>query len=186
MSLEMRLGGRGNLLAPGPDTYRQVLLNSPILLEGQMAAIAADTTLGSRTFQLSFAAGKAGAMAAALSALCAEVEAAVRAGCQCVVLSDRAAHGEGLSPDTVPIPSLLATGAVHHHLIRTGVPCPVCLLIFSFFCLCLFIFLWHATLCHQAAFFGRRLANANISLHPSFPSPSQTCLTLVPRSPALL
>jgi glutamate synthase (ferredoxin) len=39
MSLEMRLGGRGNLLQPGADAYTQVLLKSPILLEGQLEAI---------------------------------------------------------------------------------------------------------------------------------------------------
>ena len=44
------------------------------------------------------------------------MEAAVRAGCQCVVLSDKGAMEAG-SP---PIPPLLATGAVHHHLIRQG------------------------------------------------------------------
>ncbi|KAF8065477.1 hypothetical protein HT031_003078 [Scenedesmus sp. PABB004] len=119
MSLEMRLGGRGNLLAPGPDTYRQVLLNSPILLEGQMAAIAADKQLGSKTFPISFKAGEQGALAAALTKLCADVEAAVKGGCQCVVLSDRSVQ-EGMAPEVVPIPALLATGAVHHHLIRTG------------------------------------------------------------------
>lgn len=45
-----------------------------------------------------------------------QVEAAVRAGCQCVVLSDKAPMEE----TRPPIPPLLATGAVHHHLIRAG------------------------------------------------------------------
>ncbi len=121
MSLEMRLGGRGNLLSPGPDAYRQVLLKSPILVESQVAAIAADTTLNSKTFQLSFEAGKPGALEAALKALCADVEAAVRAGCQCVVLTDRPAGGLGaLDASHPPVPALLATGAVHHHLIKSG------------------------------------------------------------------
>jgi hypothetical protein len=39
MSLEMRLGARGNLLQPGESTYTQVLLKSPILLESQLEAI---------------------------------------------------------------------------------------------------------------------------------------------------
>eukprot|EP00882_Tetradesmus_deserticola_P001840 GHRQ01001973.1.p1 GENE.GHRQ01001973.1~~GHRQ01001973.1.p1 ORF type:complete len:1051 (+),score=503.61 GHRQ01001973.1:46-3198(+) len=119
MSLEMRLGGRGNLLNPGADTYRQVLLNSPILLESQLEAIAKDSTLGSKTFDTSFKAGSSGSLAAALTKLCSDVEAAVKAGCQCVLLSDRASE-TSLQPEKVPIPSLLATGAVHHHLIRTG------------------------------------------------------------------
>lgn len=58
----------------------------------------------------------------ALTKLCSDVEAAVRAGCQCVVLSDRHAGGAaaGLDAGKAPVPSLLATGAVHHHLIRAG------------------------------------------------------------------
>ncbi len=51
MSMEMRLGGRGNLLTPGPDTYRQVLLKSPILLESELKGIANDKTLGTKTFR---------------------------------------------------------------------------------------------------------------------------------------
>jgi hypothetical protein len=42
MSMEMRLGGRGNLLSPSASTYQQVLLKSPILLESELAAIQAD------------------------------------------------------------------------------------------------------------------------------------------------
>eukprot|EP00882_Tetradesmus_deserticola_P018196 GHRQ01019526.1.p3 GENE.GHRQ01019526.1~~GHRQ01019526.1.p3 ORF type:complete len:128 (-),score=58.25 GHRQ01019526.1:74-457(-) len=102
-----------------PATRLQVLLNSPILLESQLEAIAKDSTLGSKTFDTSFKAGSSGSLAAALTKLCSDVEAAVKAGCQCVVLSDRASE-TSLQPEKVPIPSLLATGAVHHHLIRTG------------------------------------------------------------------
>jgi glutamate synthase (ferredoxin) len=122
MSLEMRLGARGNLLQPGGDAYSQVLLKSPILLESQLKAIQEDKKLGSKTFGLSFAVGQAGAMEHSLTKLCADVEAAVRAGCQCVVLSDRASGGAAaaLEAGRAPVPSLLATGAVHHHLIRAG------------------------------------------------------------------
>jgi glutamate synthase (NADPH/NADH) large chain len=50
---------------------------------------------------------------AALDRLCGEVEAAVREGVNILILSDR-----GVTPELAPIPMLLATGAVHHHLIR--------------------------------------------------------------------
>lgn len=43
----------------------------------------------------------------------------MRAGVECVVLSDRPGPG-GMSPASPPIPALLAVGAVHHHLIRAG------------------------------------------------------------------
>ena len=52
---------------------------------------------------------------AALQELCRQASRAVAGGCSIIVLSDR-----GVGPGTVPIPSLLATGAVHHHLIREG------------------------------------------------------------------
>ena len=48
--------------------------------------------------------------------LCKRAEAAVRSGENIIILSDRVQPG----PDRIPIPSLLATSAVHHHLIRCG------------------------------------------------------------------
>ncbi|GAB4817933.1 hypothetical protein N2152v2_004979, partial [Parachlorella kessleri] len=118
MSLEMRLGRRGNLLEPGPGAYNQIQLDSPVLLENELQAIQSDTALHTQTFQLRYQAGSAGALQAALTQLCADVEGAVRGGVECVVLSDRL--GGGMSPDSPPIPALLAVGAVHHHLIRAG------------------------------------------------------------------
>ncbi|GIL70387.1 hypothetical protein Vretimale_3573 [Volvox reticuliferus] len=117
MSLEMRLGARGNLLAPGPDSYKQVLLDSPIILESELQAVASDKDLGTRLFKIFFDVGKEGSLEASLRKLCADVEAAVRAGCQCVILSDRP---DTMDPSKAPIPALLAVGAVHHHLIRTA------------------------------------------------------------------
>lgn len=61
-----------------------------------------------------FEAGKQGSLQTALEALCAEAEAAVRGGAGCLVISDRA---ESLQEGRVPVPMLLAVGAVHHHLI---------------------------------------------------------------------
>ena len=67
-----------------------------------------------RTFECLFKAADAGeGLRTALDALCAEAEQAVESGVNVLILSDR-----GVSPDLAPIPMLLATGAVHHHLIR--------------------------------------------------------------------
>ena len=52
---------------------------------------------------------------AALERICADADEALAAGANILVLSDRAA-----GPERVPIPSLLATAAVHHHLVREG------------------------------------------------------------------
>jgi len=126
MSLEMRLGARGNLLQPGEGAYRQVMLKSPVLLDKQILAVASDAALKARVVGTRFAVGVEGSLEAAVRALCADVEAAVRAGCQCVVLSDRATAEGGLDAASAldaaraPIPALMATGAVHHHLIAAG------------------------------------------------------------------
>ena len=120
MSLEMRLGGRGNLLAPGPGAYTQVLLPSPVLLEAELAAIQGGGARGLdvRTFGLHYDAG-ATDLAAALAGLADDAEAAVRGGCGVLVLSDRLAPADW-SPTRPPIPALLAVGAVHHRLIGAG------------------------------------------------------------------
>lgn len=119
MSLEMRLGKRGNLLNPYAGDYRQMLLPSPVLLEKELEAIVEHAPLAPKTFDLHYEAGNADALQAAVQALCEQVEAAVREGCQVVVLSDRLAPSD-LALELPPIPALLATGAVHHSLIKAG------------------------------------------------------------------
>lgn len=120
MSLEMRLGRRGNLLQPGPDSYRQVLLKSPILLENELAAVATATGLAVETFPLHYDSGSQ-SLEQALAALCDRAEKAVRAGKrEVLVLSDRQADPAEWDPKRPPVPALLAVGAVHHHLIRAG------------------------------------------------------------------
>ena len=97
------------------------MLKSPFLLEDELDAIKSLSGLSSRTFSLHYQSGHPAALAEALDTLCADVEAAVRAHCEIVILSDRVAEGE-LDPARPPIPTLLAVGAVHHHLIR----CALC------------------------------------------------------------
>jgi glutamate synthase (ferredoxin) len=120
MSLGMRLGGRGNLLEAGPGAYNQIQLTSPILLESELAAIANDSSLKTQTLSTVYKASGKGSMKAALEKLCADAEAAAKNGCGCIILSDKDIKSLS-SPDMPPIPPLLAVGAVHHHLIRTGV-----------------------------------------------------------------
>lgn len=70
-------------------------------------------------FQLRYGSGSPSALKAALTELCASVEAAVRTGVECVILSDRP-DADGMRANRPPVPALLAVGAVHHHLIRAG------------------------------------------------------------------
>ena len=96
----------------------QILLPSPVLLEAELEAIKTRTSLKNQTFSLHYHSGREGALKDAVAELCSNVEAAVREGCEVIILSDRM-EGELLEADSPPIPTLLAVGAVHHHLIRS-------------------------------------------------------------------
>lgn len=60
----------------------QLLLESPVMLEGELAAVQGSSGLRTQTFGLHYASGAPGALEAALHALCADVEAAVRNACE--------------------------------------------------------------------------------------------------------
>ena len=112
------LGNHGNLLEDCRDTCRLVRLPGPILSADDFNRIKNISRVGFEvaTFSATYPAnGADGALEQALSELNAAVERAVREGANIVIVSDRAGEGE------VPIPSLLALGSVHNHLIRAGV-----------------------------------------------------------------
>jgi glutamate synthase domain-containing protein 2/glutamate synthase domain-containing protein 1/glutamate synthase domain-containing protein 3 len=116
MSLENMVGPWGAILGERPEAAHLVRCRSPILRREELAWLLAldDPQFRSRTFAATFEAGAgAEALRPALDDLCREVEQSVEAGVTLVVLSDR-----GVGPERAPIPMLLATAAVHHHLIR--------------------------------------------------------------------
>jgi glutamate synthase (NADPH/NADH) large chain len=119
-SLQSTLGTEGNLLEPGPDSCRRLVLPTPILDNEELAKIIHINDDGDRPdFQpyvvsgLYDVTGGSEALRHRLEEICADVSAAIRDGARLLVLSDR-----GATADQAPIPSLLLTGAVHHHLIR--------------------------------------------------------------------
>lgn len=93
----------------------QVILPSPLLLEKELEAIKTKTDLKQKTLSLHYKSGRVGALAEALEQLCKDAEEATKDGNVVLILSDRA---EELDPEMPPIPTLLAVGSVHHHLIR--------------------------------------------------------------------
>jgi len=115
MSLGMNIGPRSNLLdADAPDACR-IRVHGPVLSAAQQAKIASlgHEQMRTRTLPILFpVAGGAPSLERALTAICSAAATAVRRGCTLIVLSDR-----GVSDLFAPIPSLLATAAVHHHLI---------------------------------------------------------------------
>ena len=123
MSLEMHLGRRGSALRPEASGAAVVHLDSPILNEADLKAVG-DQGLATSTLSTLFGLdGGPAALQAAVQRLRSEAEAAVRAGAQILVLSDRLGlDGQrgGINATTVAIPPLLAVGAVHHHLLNLG------------------------------------------------------------------
>ncbi|TGZ08028.1 glutamate synthase large subunit [Streptomyces rhizosphaericola] len=120
-SLRSSLGPQGNILEPNAATCRSVTLPFPVIdndelaklihinADGDMPGMKAATLAG--LYRVS---GGGDALAARIEAICAEVDAAIEDGARLIVLSDRHSDAEH-----APIPSLLLTSAVHHHLIRT-------------------------------------------------------------------
>ena len=117
MSLAVRLGPRGDLLASGPEHARQVDLASPVLNTAEMEALPAHGLPTARVSTAYEVASGPWGLREAVERVCREAAAAVRDGAEVVVLSDRA---EPATAETAHAPALLAVGAVHHDLIRRG------------------------------------------------------------------
>jgi glutamate synthase (NADPH/NADH) large chain len=122
MSLVTFIGPRPNLLdLEGTSKQKRLEAAHPILSNENLERIrgigdVADNQFRTVTLDITYGAdhGAAG-MGKALETLSKRAEAAVRSGENIIILSDRAT-----GPNRIPIPSLLATSAVHHHLIRCG------------------------------------------------------------------
>ena len=116
MSLHSTLGRESNLLTETPEHARLLRLYHPVITDEQLESIRLSESPGIKTATLPMvfkvADGGAG-MRAALDELSHQASAAVESGATILILSDRE-----VSPELAPIPSLLATGAVHHHLVR--------------------------------------------------------------------
>ncbi len=112
------LGNHGNLLEDSRDSCRLLRLAGPILSDEDFERIRGISRVGFHmaSFSATYpAGGGSGVLERALDELDRAVEAAVRDGANIVIISDRAGEGQ------VPIPSLLALGSVHNHLIRAGI-----------------------------------------------------------------
>ena len=118
MSLFTSVGGTKNILTATPQHCHQISMKQPVLRNEQLKKLKYISLPGfrSQTLDTIFpASGEIGALEQAIDALCDQAEQAVRDGANILILSDRA-----FDKEQAPIPSLLATGAVHHHLIRSG------------------------------------------------------------------
>jgi glutamate synthase (NADPH) large chain len=133
MSLVSIIGPRPNLFdLEGTSRLKRLEVRQPILTDADLEKIRAISEVGdghfkSRTLDATWPAehGAAG-LKDALDTLCVRAEAAVREGINIIILTDRRA-----GPDNIPMPSLLACAAVHHHLIRQGLRTSVGLVVES-------------------------------------------------------
>lgn len=118
MSLTSYIGAvKGDILTPSPDLCKVVKLSSPILSNAELETLRNLRYKGFRTITLPMlfeAEGGEMALEAALSSLCKDAIKAVDAGYNYIIISDR-----NVDSTHAPIPSLLATAAVHHHLIHS-------------------------------------------------------------------
>jgi glutamate synthase (NADPH) large chain len=124
MSLETQIGREHNLFEPRPEYARRIVINSPVLSQRKFRQLLADQAGDNGYLVLDLNRPETEALQDGLAALCAEAEAAVRGGTLVIALSDRS-----LRPGAVPVHALLATGAVHHHLVRVGLRCDCNLLV---------------------------------------------------------
>ena len=117
-SLEAFIGREQNLFDETREHCHQLKLKSPIISSQELEKIRHIDRGDIRSITLSIlfdAQGGSGALKASLDRLCAEASQAIEDGYCIIILSDR-----GMDAKNAPIPSLLATAAVHHHLIREG------------------------------------------------------------------
>lgn len=116
MSLKAYVGPELNLLAMTPEHAHQLLLEQPVLLNSELAKLKEISHRGwkSKVIDITYPAAEGNAgLRKALASICSQARAAIAEGYSLIVLSDRAA-----GPDRIPVSALLATGAVHQHLVK--------------------------------------------------------------------
>ncbi|HMA97479.1 MAG TPA: glutamate synthase large subunit, partial [Polyangiaceae bacterium] len=119
MSLDNYLGGEGSILFETPEQASMLHLAEPILSNDAVSRLRlghATTIRTPVTLPMLFSVDDGGVgLKAGIDELCRQASLAVLNGHSVLILSDR-----GATENQAPIPSLLATGAVHHHLMRNG------------------------------------------------------------------
>ncbi len=118
MSLGTGVGSEGNLLAESPEHSHQLVMRQPILRSAELQKLrhVSHDVFRAHTIDITWPVKEgADGMEPALERVCAQAHDRIAQGANILILSDRA-----VGPQRAPIPSLLATAAVHHHLVREG------------------------------------------------------------------
>lgn len=119
-SLASTVGPEGNLLQSGPDSCHQIVIPFPVLDSDELAKLVRINRDGTMPHYDSHVVrglyrllGGGEELERRIDEICAEVSEAIERGARIIILSDRHSN-----IDYAPIPSLLLTAAVHHHLVR--------------------------------------------------------------------
>jgi glutamate synthase (NADPH) large chain len=118
MSLQTQIGAEANIFVPSPQHAEQIVLSSPILSQRKLRQIVALAESGVPNEFIDLQYDEHLDLKTALLRVCDHAESAVRSGKLVLLLSDRY-----LVKGKLPIHALLATGAVHHRLVATGLRC---------------------------------------------------------------
>jgi glutamate synthase (NADPH) large chain len=118
MSLQTQIGAEANIFVPSPQHAEQIVLSSPILSQRKLRQIVALAEVGVPNEFIDLQYDEHLDLETALRRVCDHAETAVRLGKLVLLLSDRY-----LVKGKLPIHALLATGAVHHRLVATGLRC---------------------------------------------------------------
>jgi glutamate synthase (NADPH/NADH) large chain len=118
MSLQTNIGKESSLFDIGPEHAEQVIINSPVLSQRKLRQLISKDMFGDSYGFVDLNVDAELSLDTAIEQICEKAELLVREGKLLLMLSDRY-----LAPAKQPVHALLATGAVHHHLVRCGLRC---------------------------------------------------------------
>ncbi|MDH3441922.1 MAG: glutamate synthase large subunit, partial [Gammaproteobacteria bacterium] len=120
MSLQTNIGRETSLFDVGPEHANHIIMNSPVLSQRKLRQLLSPDMYGDSHAFVDLNMPKEMPLSEALDEICARADQAVADGKLILMLSDRY-----LKEELLPVHALLATGAVHHHLVRNGTRCAV-------------------------------------------------------------
>ena len=118
MSLQTMIAPESNVFVPTREHARHIVLNSPVLSQRKLRQVLSMRELGVNWEHVDLQYEPSEGLQRAVGRICDQAEQCVRSGKTVLVLSDRY-----LVRNKVPVHALLATGAVHHRLVETGLRC---------------------------------------------------------------
>lgn len=118
MSLETNLGHERNLFEEEAEHAARLVIDTPVLSEVRLQQLQSLPYEDLRHYRIDLNMPSGCDLKGAIEDICQQAADAVRSGCVIIILSDR-----DIASERVPVPAVLATGALHHYLIEQGLRC---------------------------------------------------------------